>query len=120
MNNCKTCKHWNPKDIRSRHPETMAEMGTCDGIDMYCGIEGRIPDVWARVREKNQRILQSNMSADDKIKYTESPTDKEYAEFYEGVRNELRKELAFTEDASTYYAALITHEDFGCVKWEEK
>ena len=118
MNNCKTCKYWNTD--HTRKDEIRREMGLCEAIPMYENILDDCPDVWARVREKNQRILQSNMSADDKAKYTESPTREEYDEYYECMRATLRKELAFTQDASSYMADLITHGNFGCVKWEEK
>lgn len=101
---CQYCKHWGT--TRRGEPAEANRLGMkiCTGIREVNKIEDDIPDSVRFIINPENGWKYSN--------HTSEAYQKAYKEAGE-------KELAAVEDASTYYAALLTHPSFKCCKFEE-
>ncbi len=98
---CETCKHWD-KTSPMEYDNVTAH--NCGKIIML------------NYNNNYEEDMEPNV-------YDPSlPVEYEYKKNEDGIVSVIRRNLhglAYVEDGSSYYAALVTHPYFGCCLWEE-
>ncbi len=100
---CETCKHWD-RDNKYSPTYDNVTAHNCNKIVML----------------NHSNNYEKNM--DDNVYDTSLPVEYEYKKNEDGWVSVIARKLhglAYVEDGSSYYAALITHPYFGCCLWEE-